>query len=110
MPQHKAGLKIKYQTCSKFEIAIFLSFALKSRFDFPVPNLLFGIKPAYDAACITQDRQPYKPRSEKLLCSTVRGPHHEGGKGGAYWVGGWGACLGHSLAFKGLGGAGTSGL
>ena len=94
MPQHKAGLKIKYQTCSKFEIAIFLSFALKSRFDFPVSNLLFGIKPAYDAACITQDRQPYKARSEKLLCSTVRGPHHEGGKGGGILGGRMGRLLG----------------
>ncbi len=51
-PQHKAGLKRNYQTCSRFEIAIFISFALKSRFDFPVSNLLFGIKPAYDEACL----------------------------------------------------------
>ena len=51
-PQHKAGLKRKYQTCSRFEIAIFIGFALKSRFDFPVSNLLFGIKPAYDEACL----------------------------------------------------------
>ena len=35
------------------------------------------------------------------------GPQHEGIQGWAAWVGGWGACLGLYLAFKGLWGAGT---
>ena len=33
------------------EIAILDRFALKSRFDIPISNLLFAIKPAYDEAC-----------------------------------------------------------
>ena len=35
------------------------------------------------------------------------GQLHEGIQGWAAWVGGWGACLGLYLAFKGLKGVGT---
>ena len=50
-PHHKAGLKWKYQTCSRFEIAILDRFQVTFRFDIPIPNLSFAIKPAYDEAC-----------------------------------------------------------
>ena len=50
-PHHKAGLKCKYQTCSRFAIASVDRFTLNSRFDIPVSNLHCAINPAYDEAC-----------------------------------------------------------